>query len=85
VPIVIRPTWSPANDEQRRLLAEAERRAREFRRAEAAMWQAIVKAREADVPDTVLCERTEQSRATLNRRYGPRPAAASDRDHTESA
>lgn len=35
-------------------------------------WAAILEARQAGVLDTVLCEETKRSRATLNRRYGPR-------------
>ena len=76
---VIRPTWTPASDEQRRLLAEAVQIAEAAKRAQAEaarldeeMWAAILAARTGGIPDTVLCERTGQSRATLNRRYGPR-------------
>ncbi len=72
---VIRPAWTPADDEQRRLYAAAVRRAEEFRRAEAAMWEAMRAARESGVPDVPLCEGTKQSRATLNRRFGPRSGA----------
>ena len=77
---MIRPTWSPANDEQRHLYREAVRRAEEFRRAGAAMWEAILAARNAEVPDVPLCEGTGQSRATLNRRYGPRSTSHSSHD-----
>jgi len=34
----------------------------------------MLRARVAGVPDEVLCDQTEESRATLNRRYGPRKA-----------
>lgn len=80
MPTVIRPTWQPANDEQRHLLAAAERAAHKADRlaaqakaADDAAWQAILDAR-TDVPDLVLCDRTRRSRATLYRRYGPRAA-----------
>jgi hypothetical protein len=80
LPTVIRPTWQPANDQQRRLLAAAERAAHKADRlaaqakaADDEAWQAILDAR-ADVPDLVLCDRTRRSRATLNRRYGARSA-----------
>ncbi len=76
MPTVIRPAWTPVNDEQRRLYAEAVRLGEEFRRAEAALWEAIVAARAADVPDVPLCEGAGVSRATLNRRFGPRSGAA---------
>jgi hypothetical protein len=76
---MIRPTWSPANDEQRKALAEAKRLARQHERnekqlaqAEASMWDGIQKARELGVPDTVLCDETGASRATLNRKFGKR-------------
>lgn len=76
---MIRPTWTAESDEQREALAAAVKAAREHDRAvrraaetEAAMWEAIVKAREVDVPDTTLCDRTGQSRATLNRKFGRR-------------
>jgi hypothetical protein len=75
-----RPRWLAANDEQRRLLAAAERAAHRADRlaaqakaADEEAWQAILAAR-TDVPDLVLCERTHRSRATLNRRYGARTA-----------
>lgn len=73
---VIRPTWSPEDDEQRKLLAEAVRLARKSRQADAAKWVGMLRARVAGVPDEVLCEQAEESRATLNRRYGPRRAMA---------
>jgi hypothetical protein len=79
---VIRPTWVPANDEQRQLLVAAVRAARKATEAarkaeelEAAAWAAILKAREADVPDTALCDQTGFSRASLNRKFGTRASA----------
>jgi hypothetical protein len=69
---VIRPTWTPENDRQRELLATAAKRAEAAKHADAAMWAAILEARRAGVPDTVLMDRTDQSRATLNRKAGAR-------------
>ena len=74
MPAVIRPTWSPENDEQRKALAKAVRLAQQFEKIEAAMWEAIVEARNLGVPDVPLTDATKQSRATLNRRYGARSA-----------
>jgi hypothetical protein len=72
VSTVIRPTWSPETDEQRRALAKAIKLAQQAAKADAAMWEAIVEARNLGVPDTLLCDETGQSRATLNRRFGKR-------------
>lgn len=57
---------------QRALLDDASLVAEEFARVERAMWTAILKARLAGVSDIAICDRTRQSRATLNRRYGSR-------------
>lgn len=73
---VIRPTWSPETDEQRQLLAVAVEQAQIADIAEEKTWELIVAARKAGVPDLVLCERTNRSRSTLNRKYGPRSAPA---------
>ncbi|WP_328339572.1 hypothetical protein [Micromonospora sp. NBC_00421] len=70
---VIRPK-TQHTDEQRALLAAAVKAARTADEAEERAWQAIKAARDAGVLDTVLCEQTGRSRATLNRKYGPRPA-----------
>jgi hypothetical protein len=72
VSTVIRPVWSAKTEAQRKALAEAVRLARKADEAEEAAWAAILKARELDVPDLVLCEQTGRSRATLNRKYGAR-------------
>lgn len=69
--VVIRPKIVHT-DEQRRLLAKAKAAARAADKAEEDAWAAILEARQAGVLDTVLCEETKRSRATLNRRYGPR-------------
>lgn len=46
------------------------------RAAEEAAWLAVQSAREAGVPDTVLCGKTGINRATLNRKLGKRPGLA---------
>jgi predicted GIY-YIG superfamily endonuclease len=56
-----------------RVAAESVERARQ---AEHEAWDAALAARNAGVPDTVLCEETSLSRATLNRKYGPRQNVA---------
>jgi hypothetical protein len=77
VATMIRPAWSPETDEQRRALAKAIKRAQLAAKADAAMWEAIVEARNVGVPDTLLCDETGQSRATLNRKFGARSTANS--------
>jgi hypothetical protein len=75
VSAVIRPTWS-GNAEQRKLLEDAvevtAKADAHIEKAREMGWAAIIKAREAGVPDKVICERTGWSRATLNRKFGPR-------------
>jgi hypothetical protein len=73
VPTVIRPTWR-GNDLQEQLLTDAVESVREARRQEEQAWSKMQRAREAGIPDTVLCSRAEVSRATLNRKLGARPA-----------
>lgn len=75
---VPRPT-TKLTDEQRRCLQLAIEAARESKAADeraeelkALAWQRILEARNAGVPDEPLCDETGFSRATLNRRYGPR-------------
>ena len=63
-------------DEQRRLLAAAVESAQNFRDAEQRAWDAALDARKAGVPDEMLCDETGLSRATLNRKFGPRRDAA---------
>lgn len=69
--VVPRPI-TELTDEQRRLLAVAVESARKFRESEQAAWDDAVAARTAGVPDELLCKETGLSRATLNRKYGPR-------------
>jgi hypothetical protein len=71
---MIRPVWSP-DGEQRKLLDAAIDATKEADEKVEAGWAAILDARKAGVPDTVICERTGWSRATLNRKYGKRPDA----------
>lgn len=68
---VPRPT-TKLTDEQRRLLEAAVESAQNFRTAEQKAWDDAIAARRAGVPDELLCEETGLSRATLNRKYGPR-------------
>ncbi|MEV1331110.1 hypothetical protein AB0J20_16210 [Micromonospora costi] len=70
---MIRPK-TVLDEDQRRLLAAAVTKAQAADKAEDETWQAIKEARDAGVPDTVLCEQTGRSRATLNRKFGPRSA-----------
>lgn len=44
--------------------------------ADRELWAAVQVAREGGVPDVLLCERSGISRATLNRRLGPRKSKA---------
>lgn len=80
MPNVPRPL-TKLTDEQQALLAAAVKAAEKSdeasRRAEQVKddaWQAILEARNAGVPDDLLCKQTGFSRATLNRRFGTRPA-----------
>lgn len=75
---VPRPT-TKLTDEQRELLAAAVRAAnekhaqqRQTDASEEAAWQVILQARRGGVPDELLCDETGFSRATLNRKFGPR-------------
>jgi len=71
VTAVIRPV-TQLDDEQQRLLGEAVAEARQADEAEERAWIKIKAARDAGVPDTLLCEKAKRSRATLNRKYGAR-------------
>jgi hypothetical protein len=73
VPTVIRPTWR-GSDLQEQLLTDAVDSVRDARSREELAWSKMQRAREAGIPDTVLCSRAEVSRATLNRKLGPRPS-----------
>lgn len=69
---MIRPTWQ-GDEAQEKLLADAVAAVRSARNSDDAAWRLMQLARQAGVPDTVLCNRAEVSRATLNRRLGSRP------------
>lgn len=71
---VPRPT-TKLTDEQRRLLDQAVESAKTYRDAEQKAWDDAIAARRAGVPDELLCDETGLSRATLNRKYGPRREA----------
>lgn len=77
VPTVIRPTWR-GDDLQEQLLNDAVNSVQQARRQEEEAWSKIERAREAGVPDTVLCRRAEVSRATLNRKLGTRSGSEAD-------
>jgi hypothetical protein len=66
--------------EQQKLLAEAVRKAQRSVQAQERAdtvkedaWQSLLAARNAGVPDDLLCKQTGFSRATLNRKFGTRP------------
>lgn len=61
---------------QRTLLEVATRAARGAREADRKAWDDALAARRAGVPDELLCDQTGLSRATLNRRFGPRREVA---------
>lgn len=75
---MIRPTFSPTSNqlaatrEAKRLAAQLKRLTAQVEEVEAKMWLAIKNARDAGVPDVLLCDETGQSRATLNRKFGAR-------------
>lgn len=67
-----RPVWLPSSSEPL-LIEQAQQAWREVAEAEDRAWRATAALREGGIPDLVICERIEQvSRATLNRRLGPR-------------
>lgn len=73
---VVRPTWR-GNDEQKRLLAAANKAIQRAEAAEVEAWDSIKKARDSGVPDTQLSGATGIPRSTLIRRLGPRDAEPS--------
>jgi hypothetical protein len=72
VPHVIGKPWQ-GDDQQRKLLADAVAEVKKARIVESSAWAKMQAAREAGVPDTVLCLNADVSRATLNRKLGRRP------------
>ncbi|GAA2696609.1 hypothetical protein [Actinoplanes palleronii] len=71
---VIRPRWR-GDDAQESALAAIAAKFEESRKAEDAGWAAVRQARELGVPDTVICQRADISRTTLQRKLGHRPDA----------
>jgi hypothetical protein len=55
------------------VLADLARGFEESRRREESAWTDVQKARELGIPDTVICQRGDISRTTLQRRLGHRP------------
>lgn len=72
VQIVVRPRWR-GSDEQEAVLASIAAQIEDLRRREDAVWEDVQKARELGIPDTVICQRGDISRTTLQRRLGHRP------------
>ncbi|MEU5965966.1 hypothetical protein ABZ777_32575 [Micromonospora parva] len=68
---VVRPK-KVLTEEQQVLLAQAVADAKLADAAVEKAWASIKAARDAGVGDILLCDQTGWSRATLNRRYGPR-------------
>lgn len=60
------------NPEQKELLARAVSAAQELRALKSEMWDGALAARKAGVSDELITAQTGLSRATMNRRYGPR-------------
>lgn len=71
--VVIRPSWT-GSAEQERLLEAAVAAVAASRKAEEDAWKAVQEARRVGVPDLVLVRRADLSKATMNRKLGPRPA-----------
>lgn len=71
---VIRPTWQ-GDDLQEKVLAEIVKAFGKARADEDTAWQQAQRGREAGIPDTVICQRAEVTRSTLNRKLGARPKA----------
>jgi hypothetical protein len=72
VPRMVRRRWR-GSDEQERLLAGIGKQFDDLHRREDKVWANVQRARELGIPDTVICQRSEISRATLQRRLGHRP------------
>lgn len=72
-------TVTALTDEQKAILANVVEEFDFARLCAAQAWESLIAARSAGIPDTTLCARAEVSRATLNRKLGPR------RDIEESA
>jgi len=68
MPNVIRPTWTPENDEQRRLIAEAVQAMTTHTEAEERLWQSIRAARAGGVAMTYLLRQLGLSSATVYRK-----------------
>ena len=66
---------SDEQEQELQSLAETFELARQY--AEKA-WASVQRVRELGVPDPLICRRADISRATLNRKYGPRGQAKSD-------
>lgn len=72
-----RPKFVSPDDETTAEIERVAEMCRVWRAGEAPLWDAIASIRHR-VPDTALCEMTGVSRATLNRKLGPRPKIESE-------
>jgi hypothetical protein len=77
VPTMVRPRWR-GSEEQEAVLASLARKFEAARRSEEDGWVDVQKARELGIPDTVICQRGDISRTTLQRKLGHRPDLGAD-------
>jgi hypothetical protein len=83
-----RPPAKLTDDQQKALaalVAQAEKFHHERQQADASeelTWQMLVSARQPGISDELLCEQTGFSRATLNRRFGPRSSEETARERS---
>jgi hypothetical protein len=66
-----RRRWQ-GSEEQEQVLMGLARRAEESRQVEDSVWADAQKARDLGIPDTVICQRADLSRTTLQRKLGTR-------------
>ena len=71
VPAMGRRRWQ-GSEEQEQVLTGLARRAEESRQVEDSVWADAQKARDLGIPDTVICQRADLSRTTLQRKLGTR-------------
>jgi hypothetical protein len=75
------PTRVDRTVDQAPILAKLRASAERARELEKEAWEAILIARQAGVPDVMLCEKTQISRSTLNRKFGPRSTVRATTDY----
>lgn len=64
--------------EQEQMLQQVKSHFSEARRRRASAWDGVTVGRELGIPDTVICQRADISRTTLQRRLGHRPETEAD-------